>query len=119
LETGRGRPRDIRAAENESTFRAINEQLLGPEVMLEGRGRLREIVCECPQLDCTELVSLTVDEYELVRSEGERFVVAPSEEHIVGGVEHVVLKRERYWVVEKVGAAGGVAEELDPRDADK
>lgn len=109
------RSREIRAAENESTFRAINEQLLGPDVALEARGRLRDIVCECPQLECTELVSLTVEEYERVRSEGERFVVAPSEEHVVPDVERIVAKQDRYWVVEKVGVAGEVAAENDTR----
>jgi hypothetical protein len=115
LESGQGRSRDARAAENESTFRAINEQLLGTDLALEARQRLREIVCECPQLDCTELVSLTADEYERVRSEGERFVIAPSEEHIVPGVERIVAKQERYWVVEKVGVAGEIAAENDTR----
>lgn len=111
-----GRAREVRAAENESTFRAINERMRGADALHERRTALREIVCECPQLDCTELVLLTADEYELVRSEGERFVVAPSKDHVLADVERVVATRERFWVVEKVGMAGEIAQELDPRD---
>jgi hypothetical protein len=35
--------------------------------------------------------------------------------HVVPDVERVVEKRERYWVVEKLGEAAVAAEELDIR----
>jgi hypothetical protein len=35
----------------------------------------------------------------------------PGEQHLVLEVEHVVERTDRYWVVEKVGVAGAVAEE--------
>jgi hypothetical protein len=110
-----GRSRQVRAAINENTFREINEQLVATVALDGGDGELHDVVCECARVDCTELVTLTVEEYDAVRAEGERFVVAPSDEHVTPGMERVVMASERYWVLEKVGLAGDVAAELDPR----
>ena len=71
-----------------------------------------EYRCECPR-DCGVLVSLTVDEYEAVRSVPTHFVVAPG--HLLIGVEVVVRENSRLTVVEKIGAAAPIANALDPR----
>ena len=75
------------------------------------------MVCECARADCTSLVAVTDAEYESARADSNHFIVAPSEEHVDVSVERVILRNERFWVVEKSGKAGEVAEDLDPRDA--
>ena len=114
--SGQGRSRDVRAAINESTFREINEQLVAAVALDGSDGELHDVVCECARADCTELVTLTLREYDAVRAESERFVVAPGEEHVKADAEIVVERYQRYWVVEKIGVAGEVAVALDPRD---
>ena len=72
-------------------------------------------VCECANENCTEAVTLTVAEYEAVRADPTHFLVAPSADHVVAGVERIVERHERYWVVEKAGEAGKLTEVLDDR----
>jgi hypothetical protein len=62
-----------------------------------------------------ERITLTLDEYEGLRAEPNTFAVAPSEGHVFPEVESVVAQTERYWVVEKIGAAGRLAASRDPR----
>ena len=50
-----------------------------------------------------------------VRAEPTHFLIAPSVEHVAPAVERVVRREDRYWVVEKIGVAGEVSEDLDPR----
>jgi hypothetical protein len=102
------------AAVNESTFREINEQLAG---IGDDAGVLRDVVCECARADCTSLVTVTDAEYEAARADGNHFIVAPADEHVDLAVERIVLRNDRFWVVEKAGKAGEVSEALDPRDS--
>lgn len=107
-----------RQAENETLFRNVNERI---EELVAGAFDRREgieawdFVCECHDTGCTERLAMTIAEYEAVRAEGARFVVAPSPEHVDLRIEHVVDMSSRYWVVEKVGEPGEIAEEDDPR----
>lgn len=73
------------------------------------------LICECGDLACTAVLAVQHGEYERVRSNPERFFVAPADSHVDVTVERVVERRDGYWVVEKFGRAGDVAEELDPR----
>lgn len=103
-----------RAAENESIFRDANERVeerLGELTLEEGRS---PFLCECEDLRCRELVRLTREEYESVRSRPNRFVVAHG--HPFTDAQ-VVGESERFQVIEKMGRAGEVAETLDPRSA--
>jgi hypothetical protein len=72
-----------------------------------------EYGCECATSTCERLVSLTVDEYEQVRSVPTHFVVARG--HLDPRVEFVVRESSRYQVVEKFGVAADVATRLDPQ----
>jgi hypothetical protein len=103
-----------RAADNEALFRSINERI---EVLNEafdsfGYG---EWTCECPDVQCIQTIRMTTAEYEAVRAHPARFAVAPSEAHVRPEVEAVVVRSERYWVVEKHGEAADLAAELDER----
>ena len=59
---------------------------------------------------------VTDAEYEAARADGLHFIVSPSDEHVDPSVERIVLRNERFWVVEKAGKAAEVTEALDPRD---
>jgi hypothetical protein len=54
-------------------------------------------------------------QYEELRSEPTHFAVVPNEEHVSPDVERIVDKRDRYWLVEKIGEAAEIAEKTDPR----
>ena len=73
-----------------------------------------EFTCECADRACSERVSLTLEEYESARSSGKTFIVHPG--HVQPEIEHVVGgENVRYEIVEKLGEAGEVAEQTDPR----
>jgi hypothetical protein len=101
------------AARNESAFRKVNEGIDAGRGLTDVDQPLA-FVCECGRLGCTELIELTVGEYEAVRSSGRRFILKP--DHVDADTERVVETREDYVVAEKLGDAAEVAEQLDPRD---
>ena len=73
-----------------------------------------QFVCECSDEACNEAVQLTLAQYEAIRSEPTHFLVVRG--HVwQPETEHVVRTGEGFAVVEKVGTAGGVAENKDPR----
>ena len=72
-----------------------------------------DFVCECGDEQCTEPVSLTLAEYELVRSVPTHFFVVP--EHVIAKVEVVVRRGEGHLVVDKLPGHADVAVEMDPR----
>lgn len=101
-----------RIAANEAVFRRINEaiergQWPGDE------GAPASFRCECAQLGCTRIVEITVGDYEAIRQNPRRFVVAPGHEQ--PEAETVVELAPGYLVVEKRGEAGNYAEATDPR----
>jgi hypothetical protein len=105
-----------RIALNESLLRERNEALEAHNASVHWVDPpVADWYCECATLDCTIPVQLTIDEYEHVRANPRRFVIAPDKRHLRPEVEQVVARTERYWVVEKVGEAAEMAEALDPR----
>jgi len=103
-----------RAGRNQVLFREINERIrdIG-DVERVPAAELWDFLCECADEACTEIVPLTVAEYEEIRRTPTRFPVKPG--HIVAEVETVVERHERYLVVEKHGEAAEIAEANDPR----
>ena len=105
-----------RAAENQSLYRSVNEQLKQLNVVLgevAPDGDPYEWLCECADTDCTIRVSATLDEYEAVRENPRTFIVALR--HLYPEVERVLDENSRFMIVEKVDNGGEVAEALDPR----
>jgi hypothetical protein len=101
-----------RLAANEAAAREINEAIergLWPGE----RARQAAFRCECPRLDCNELLALTPGQYERARATPRRFVVARG--HQVADVETVVENHADFLVVEKREEAGRLAERRDPR----
>ena len=103
--------RAARAARNESLFREVNERI--EEAGLVERDRSTRFLCECADTNCTEMIELPVEEYEAVRAKPDRFLVMPG--HEIPDIEQVVEVRPSYLIIEKIGPARAVAEELDPR----
>jgi hypothetical protein len=108
-------PREERLARNEAFFREVNERIMDVAAHLGDDDHVYEFLCECPDPNCAQRLSLTVREYEDVRSDATRFVVVPG--HIAPAAERVVEREAEHDVVEKHGRAGEVAAELDPRAA--
>ena len=104
-----------RKAKNEGTFRAANEHLSEGARDLLGGDDAEPVpfICECPTPECTEIVLLTLPEYEYVRARGERGLAALGHDH--ADVERIVEQNDRFVVTEKFGLAGEVHDEADPR----
>lgn len=101
-----------RAAQNQSLFRTINEQIEQLNKTFDQLTPYTTWFCECADTLCLETIDMTLREYEDLRADPTRFAVLPNEAHVVPGVEQVVQTTDRYWVVEKIGAAGEAAAEL-------
>jgi hypothetical protein len=101
-----------RIARNEATFRRINEDI--------GRGRDAEddttlvgFVCECGDVDCARLIELTPAEYQRLRTVPEQFAIVNG--HEIPEVERVILRTDRFAVVEKQPPSDVIAQATDPR----
>jgi signal transduction histidine kinase len=93
------------AAEIESRFRYLNEQMAEP--VSDEHQRLFGFVCECAAEECIEPVALTLAEYFDIHTDPRMFVIAPH--HDLASVENVVRKETNWWVVRKYGLAGDEA----------
>jgi hypothetical protein len=105
--------REARIARNESRFREINEQLEADLRRLPGDPEMVSFVCECGNRACADLVQMTFEEYEGVRSDSQTFVVVPG--HEMPEVEEVTERGERFHVVAKVERTQRIVETTDPR----
>jgi hypothetical protein len=100
-----------RIARIQATTRQINEEIEQTHPAAEGYTR---ILCECGQLECDRLITITVAEYEALRADATRFAVVRA--HVIPEVERVVEETDRYTVVVKrEGPPAAVAVEQDPR----
>jgi hypothetical protein len=106
--------RQAREGRNESLWREVNERVKEINEAHDVGLNRTDWVCECPNESCIERVSLTSGEYERVRADSTHFLVAPG--HVDPEVERILEQHRGFWVVEKVGMAAAVSEELDPRD---
>lgn len=107
-------PRQKRLADNEILFRSVNERILSTAEAHGIDEHMYEFLCECSNIDCTLRLRLTIAEYEHVRANAARFLIAPG--HELPEIEIVTLREERFWTVEKQGAAADLVEEHDPRE---
>jgi hypothetical protein len=105
-----------RVAKNDAVFRNANEGIERSAVE-HGVAEGVPFLCECAEPSCTELLRLSLVDYEMVRAQPRWFINAPG--HQVAGGKHVEVARQRdgYLIVEKLGRAGEIVEELDPREA--
>ncbi len=104
-----------RKALNEGRFRDANESLEQGARELIGADDASSVpfLCECPRMDCTQVVILTLAEYEEVRADGRRGLAALG--HDDPSIERVVSQNDRFVMTEKFARAGEVHRERDPR----
>jgi hypothetical protein len=103
-----------RIAKTEALFRNVNEGIAEASERFESEDG--HFICECGDPSCTERIEVPLDEYRRVRDEPTRFVVEPG--HVTAQVEHVVERRRRYAVIEKIdGVMAAIVRRLNPRTA--
>jgi hypothetical protein len=106
--------RETRVAKNEATFRATNREI---ERVAESLGEQADdtidVIGECGQPTCEELLPLTISEYDAIHRQRDRFVVVPG--HVDTHIERVVTSGDRFVVVDKFGTAQAVAEAEERR----
>lgn len=115
MEASTGQQHAAQAARTQSLFRDVNERVREINEAFNLVLPLGDWICECASHGCTDRVALSIEDYEALRANPRRFLVLPDDGHVVPEVEEVVERRERYWVVEKVGEAGELATKVDPR----
>jgi hypothetical protein len=108
--------REERVAENEVIFRRANEEIEEVAEKLDESLTVRLIpfLCECADRRCTQIIRLSLTEYEDVRASPRRFAIVSGHEMTLED-EHVIARSDRFTIVEKVGEGGRVAAESDPR----
>jgi hypothetical protein len=108
-----------RKALNEGVFRDANEKLerKARDVLGEDDTSPVPFFCECPAERCKEIVLVSLEEYESVRSNPRGGLAAIGHED--SSVERVLYGTERFVVTEKFGEAGDVHAEHDPRRYDE
>jgi hypothetical protein len=93
--------RDDRVRESQQEFRRANDEIATHARKLD-TDALAPFLCECADERCTQIVELTLEEYEDVRSDDGRSLMAPG--HAVADDERVLEESERYWITEKNGS---------------
>jgi hypothetical protein len=106
--------REERIGLNEAVFREVNERIEHLADTFDVKSEPLDLVCECGDAKCVQRISMTVPEYEQLRSESHQFAVYPGHEY--SDVERVVDRRKGYDIVQKIeGAPKRIAEQTDPR----
>jgi hypothetical protein len=105
------KPQEQRLALNEALFRDVNERIREIADTFGQKDAAYDFLCECSDPMCADRVVMTPAEYEYVRSDPTRFVVAKG--HVLPEVESVVDRAKDHVVVEKEGEAADIAIHLD------
>jgi hypothetical protein len=106
-----------RIGRNEALFREVNERIRDVSGTLDsvGGSSAVEFVCECSRTECHASVELELADYERIRENPARFLVAIG--HLWSPeAERLVEEKASFWVLQKVGDAAEAAEEADPRE---
>jgi hypothetical protein len=105
---------DAKMARTESAFREVNEAIATTAARFDAEET--DFVCECADPECAHRLNAELDDYEEVRSEPTRFLLAPGHEEPT--IERVVERAGEYNIVEKFGpVVTPIVQQLDPRAA--
>jgi hypothetical protein len=100
-----------RVANAEANGRRINEAIERGE----GGAGSAVFVCECGYVGCNATVELSIEDYEAVRTDFNRFLIVPG--HEIEAVEEVVERHRRHLVVlKRERDASAVARATDARE---
>jgi hypothetical protein len=99
LQTRDQEERELRAARNQSLFRAVNEKMRELNDAFSDVSETYAIACECADVSCVETLHIGMQEYLDVRENPIHFVVLRG--HVYPDVETVVGQLDGYVVVEK------------------
>jgi hypothetical protein len=102
-----------RIARNNATFRDANEHI-SAAAGVYGIDSPVPFICECADAGCSEIVPLTLEEYEQVRAHSRHFLHVPGHQDAAGTAQ-IVTQRDGYVIVEKLGRVGEIVEALDER----
>jgi 5-bromo-4-chloroindolyl phosphate hydrolysis protein len=106
------REREVRAARNQSLFRAVNEKLRELNQAFSDVTETYVIACECADTTCVETLHIVMETYIEVREHPSRFVVLA--DHVFPDVERVVARNDGYAVVENNTSVSEITEATDP-----
>jgi len=99
-------------ARTESAFREVNEAIADTAARFDAEET--DFICECADPECADRVTVDLEDYEELRSEPTRFLLAPG--HHEPAVEQIVERTGEFDVVDKVASeAARVARALNPR----
>lgn len=102
-----------KVARNNAAFRGANEEIaVAAEEHGLDDGRPIPFICECSDPRCTEIISLTLTEYERVRSNQRWFAHARGHDSDIPDAVRLLEDHERYALAEKINHAGDVAARL-------
>jgi hypothetical protein len=107
-----------RQAVNEALAREVNERVArlderAVSMRATPSEQLFEFLCECSaEGSCEARLQLTIEEYERVRAQDDRFAIAPG--HETDEIEQVVERNDRFLIVDKVDAVERFTRD-DPR----
>lgn len=105
---------EAKVARTESAFREVNEAIAKTAERFEADEA--EFICECADPDCAHRVTAELEDYEDVRADAARFLIAPG--HDEPRVERIVERTGEYHVVEKFGdTVRQIVARLNPRAA--
>jgi hypothetical protein len=104
-----------RLAINESRFREANERIEDLAEALEADAPSVPFVCECGRTDCLDTIRIPIKVYERARQDPRYFLCKPGHEIIGPGLGRVVEETDTFVIMEKLGIAGAIAAERDPR----
>ena len=100
-----------RVALNDATFRNANEGIEGKAESL-GIDPV-PFLCECADGSCTDVIRLSRQVDEEIRSDSTHFVNVPGHDASAGPHARVVEKRAGYVIVQKLGVAADIVSDLD------
>jgi hypothetical protein len=106
---------DAEKAMTESLYREVNERIHDVNAQRGLHDLPEGLICECAQLECSELITMNAVEYRGLRAHSTWFVIAPLDQHFFPEVERIVARDGHYWVVEKHDGAARIADQLDRR----
>ncbi len=112
METESQQDRDLRAARNETLFRAVNEKLRELNEAFSEVSETYAIACECADVGCVETLHVSTQEYLTVREHPRRFLVL--RDHVYENVERVLSSNDGYLVVEKTAAVSEITDATNP-----